>query len=95
MRAANRVPDLMSAADFRTGMMPDGSARWELIDVIPHAMEPASPWHGAIQAEVMRLIGNHLADLRPACRIAVEAGIQPRVCADHNIRVPDVVGRLL
>jgi len=53
-------------------------------------MAPASPRHGAIQAEVTRLIGNHLADLRPACRIAVEAGIQPRVRADHNIRVPDV-----
>jgi len=53
-------------------------------------MAPASPLHGAIQGEAARLIGNHLAAVRPECRIVVEPGVRPRVRADHNIRVPDL-----
>jgi Uma2 family endonuclease len=52
-------------------------------------MAPASPRHGAIQNEAGRLIGNHLAESRPACRVITEPGIQPKVRANLNVRVPD------
>lgn len=45
---------------------------------------------GTIQSELCRLIGNRLADARPACRVIIEPGIQPKVRADLNVRVPDL-----
>ena len=55
-------------------------------------MAPASPRHGAIQGEASRLIGNHLAEMSgPACRVVIEPGIQPKVRADVNVRIPDLV----
>lgn len=89
----------MSAATQRLAPMtvteflawdPPGGDRWELVDGEPRAMAPASPRHGAIFAEVARLIGTHLADLRPACRIIAEPGIQPRAHGIDNVRVPDL-----
>jgi Uma2 family endonuclease len=53
-------------------------------------MAPASPRHGAIQSESARLIGNQLAESRPACRVITEPDIQPKVCANLNVRVPDL-----
>jgi Uma2 family endonuclease len=79
----------MTAIEF-LAWNPQGSDRWELIDGAPCAMAPASPRHGAIQSEATRLIANHLADTRPACTVFVEAGVQPKVRADVNVRVPDL-----
>ena len=46
----------------------------------------------AIQGEASRLIGNHLAEMSgPACRVVIEPGIQPKVRADVNVRIPDLV----
>jgi len=89
MSAANQMPPAMLVADF-LAWNPPGGDRWELIDGTVRAMAPAAPRHGAIQGEVTRLIGNHLAETRPACRVVVEPGIQPRVRADLNVRVPDL-----
>jgi Uma2 family endonuclease len=89
MSAANQLPAAMTAAEF-LAWNPQGSDRWELIDGTPRAMAPAAPRHGAIQSEVTRLIGNHLAESRPGCRVIIEPGIQPKVRADLNVRVPDL-----
>lgn len=43
--------------------------RWELRDGVPAAMAPASDDHGAIQAELARLIGNHFTTRPGACRV--------------------------
>ena len=88
MSAASR-PLPMTVAEF-LAWNPAESDRWELIDGIPRAMAPSAPRHGAIQAETARLTGNHLAETRPACRVITEAGIQPRVRAGFNVRVPDI-----
>jgi hypothetical protein len=80
----------MSVAEFLAWEPPDGGDRWELIDGTPQAMAPAAPTHGAIQAEAARLIGNYLAEVRPHCRVIIEPGIQPRVRAKINVRVPDL-----
>jgi Uma2 family endonuclease len=88
MSAANQLPPVMTVADFLAWDSPGD--RWELVEGAPRAMAPASPPHGFIQAEAARLIGNHLAEQRPRCRVATEAGVQPRVRADLNVRVPDL-----
>jgi Uma2 family endonuclease len=87
MSAANQLPYLMTVAEFLDWETPDGSDRWELIDGTPEAMAPASDRHGAIHGEVARLIGNHLADKRPDCRVIIESGTRPN---EHNVRVPDL-----
>jgi Uma2 family endonuclease len=89
MSAANQLPTAMKAVEFLAWNAPGGD-RWELVDGVPRAMAPSSPRHGAIQAEAARLIGNRLAGLRPACRVITEAGIQPKVRSDLNVRVPDL-----
>jgi Uma2 family endonuclease len=65
-----------------------GDDRWELIDGTPRAMAPATPRHGAIQNEISRLIGNHLAEQRPGCRTITEPGIQPKVRASRMCACP-------
>ena len=91
MSVANQLPASMTVAEFLAWIPPDGSDRWELIEGAPRAMAPASPRHGAIQGEAARLIGNRLADLAgPPCRVIVEPGIQPKVRADWNVRIPDL-----
>jgi Uma2 family endonuclease len=88
MSAANQMPPFMAVADFLAWESPGD--RWELVEGVPRAMAPAAPRHGAIQGEVARLIGNHLAETRPECRVIIEPGVQPRVRANLNVRVPDV-----
>jgi Uma2 family endonuclease len=86
MSAASQL-HFFTAEEFLAWEPPDGSDRWELVDGVPVAMAPASDRHGAIQAEAARLIGNHLADTRPDCRVISEPGTQP----DHiNVRIPDL-----
>lgn len=87
MSAANQLPHLMTVAEFLDWPTPDGSDRWELVDGVPVAMAPASDRHGAIHAETARLIGNHLAEHRPDCRVLVEPGTRP---SEHNVRIPDL-----
>jgi Uma2 family endonuclease len=89
MSAANQLPASMTVAEF-LGWNPQDSDRWELIDGSPQAMAPASPRHGAIQSEASRLLGNHLAETRLTCRVITEPGIQPKVRANLNVRVPDL-----
>ncbi len=81
----------MSLDEF-LGWEPDDRTvrRWELIDGVPVAMAPGNEVHGAIQAELARLIGNHLLDTASPCRIITEPGIVPRVRSDRNYRVPDL-----
>jgi Uma2 family endonuclease len=89
MSAANKLPASMTVSEF-LDWNPPGSDRWELVDGTPRATAPAAPRHGAIQSEAARLIGNHLASARPACRVIVEPGIRPKVRGNHNVRVPDL-----
>jgi len=88
MSAAKQLPAPMAVADFLAWNAPDD--RWELIEGVPRAMAPAAMQHGAILGEVGRLLGNHLAETRPSCRLVIEPGVQPRVRADLNVRVPDL-----
>lgn len=69
----------------------DASGRtWQLIDGEPVAMAPGTDAHGSIQAEISRLLGNHLLERGGRCRVVTEPGIVPHVRANRNYRVPDL-----
>ena len=88
MDAALKVPETMTTAEFLAWDAPD--KLWQLIEGTPRAMAPPSPAHGAIQAEIARLLGNHLLERGSPCRIINTPGVVPRARARQNFRVPDL-----
>lgn len=90
--SASRKPtasETMTVAEFLAWNPGDGRL-WQLVDGEPVAMAPASQTHGAIQNELGRLLGNHLAELGSRCRVVTTPGVVPRVGANENVRVPDL-----
>lgn len=65
-----------------------GGDGWQLVDGEPQAMAPASRTHGALQAELGRLLGNHLVG--GPCSVVVAPGVVPRILSRHNLRIPDL-----
>ena len=78
----------MSVAEFIAWPGDGSGARFELVDGEPRAMAPASVTHGLMQANLARLLGNHLAGTR--CHVVVAPGVIPRVRAGFNFRIPDL-----
>ncbi|WP_158258175.1 Uma2 family endonuclease [Rhodopila globiformis] len=64
--------------------------RWQLVDGEPVLMAPAADAHARIQAELVRLLGNHLLAAGSACSVVVAPAIVPRVQANENFRIPDL-----
>ena len=87
--AARKVPAVMDTAEFLAWDAPSGN-HWQLVDGEPQAMAPASRTHGVLQAELGRLIGNHLAARAPECTVVTNPGTIPRIRADANFRIPDL-----
>ena len=84
-------PARMTLAEFFAWDPEDPSVRsWQLIDGEPVAKAPATEGHGALQGEVVRLLGNHLIARGGPWRVIVEPGIVPRVRSDRNHRIPDI-----
>ena len=81
--------DLMTLAEF-LAWDPGGGRMWQLVDGVPMAMAPPSVWHGAVQAELARLIGNHLVAQGSPCALFVTPGVVTLVHADRNMRIPDL-----
>lgn len=69
---------------------PGDGRKWQLVNGEPQARAPGKPTHAFLQAELARLIGNHLLEQGSLCRVAVEPGIVPRVLSSRNLRVPDI-----
>jgi Uma2 family endonuclease len=85
------VPARMTVDEFVVWDSGDRSGRlWQLVDGEPIAMAPGSVNHGAIQGEIGRLLGNHLREARPGCRVIVTPGVVPHLNANRNFRVPDL-----
>jgi Uma2 family endonuclease len=78
----------MSVAEFVAWPRDGSGAKFELVDGEPRAMPTASVTHGLIQANIARLLGNHLADTR--WHVVVAPGVVPRVRAGFNFRIPDL-----
>ncbi|MGH6848893.1 MAG: Uma2 family endonuclease [Methylocella sp.] len=89
MSAIAKVPVRMTVAEFLAWDAGDGRL-WQLVDGEPQAMAPANRTHGAIQAELCRLIANDLAEKSGLCSVLANPGVVPRVQAEHNVRIPDL-----
>ncbi|WP_428492560.1 Uma2 family endonuclease [Rhodopila sp.] len=86
-----RLPARMTVDEFLVWDSNDVTGRrWQLIDGDPVLMAPAADVHGSIQAELVRLLGNHLVGMGSRCRVVDAPGIVPRVRANENFRVPDL-----
>lgn len=88
--ARPKLPPLMDVAEFIEWPGDGTATRYELVDGVLRAMAPPSDAHGTIQSNLIRLVGNHLARHRPGCRVVTTPGVQPRIRADWNYRVPDI-----
>ncbi len=53
-------------------------------------MAPPNRTHGAIQAELGSVVGNHLVQRGSLCTVVMNVGVIPRILAAHNMRVPDL-----
>lgn len=62
-----------------------------LIDGVPVAMNPPALRHSLLLGELAERLGHHLKATRPACRVLIEPGVQPRAGASTNVRIPDLV----
>ncbi|MBI1980025.1 MAG: Uma2 family endonuclease [Methylocystis sp.] len=85
-----KLPPLMTVADFLEWPGDGTNARYELVDGVLRAMAPPNDTHGLIQSNLAIAIGLHLRENRPGCRINVTPGVQPRLRADWNFRIPDL-----
>ena len=85
------LPTRMTVDEFLVWDSGDVTGRrWQLIDGEPVLMAPAADVHGTIQAELVRLLGNHLLAVGSRCRVVDAPGIVPKVRANENFRVPDI-----
>lgn len=85
-----KLPPLMTVADFIDWPGDGMGTRYELVDGVLRAMAPASDTHSVIQANLLYLIGAHLRQHRSTCRAGATPGVQPRLRAEWNFRVPDI-----
>ena len=86
-----RPPTRMTVDEFLVWDADDATGRrWQLIDGEPVLMAPAVDVHGRLQAEIIRLLGNHLVAARSRCSVVAAPGIVPRIRANENFRVPDL-----
>jgi Uma2 family endonuclease len=89
--ALKHPPARMTVDEFLQWDSGDYSGRrWQLVDGEPMAMAPAAAPHGTIQAELARLIGNHLIERASPGRVLTKPGIIPQVRARENFRIPDL-----
>ena len=87
---ATKLPPLLTVAGFLDWPGDGTGTRYELVDGVLRAMAPGSDVHNTIVANLSGLIWQHLRRTRPGCRLVVFMGVQPRVRAEWNYRVPDL-----
>ena len=69
----------------------DGTGRiYELVNGEVRAQDPASDAHGTIESNLNYLVASHLRAARPRCRVVANPGIQPRLRAHWNYRIPEL-----
>lgn len=84
-----KIPPVMTVDEFI--VWDDGrGGKYELVDGIVRAMSPACATHGIIQANLARLVANHLDAPGSKCRVVTEPAIETRIRARHNMRIADL-----
>jgi Uma2 family endonuclease len=89
MNIVRQPVQLMTAEEFLV-WEPGDCRHWQLVDGQPTLMPPADRSHGAMHAEIGRLIANHLLERGDPCSVVAMPATQPRVQAHSNIRIPDL-----
>ena len=79
----------MTLSEFLVWNAP-GPCRWQLIDGEALEMAPTAWLHGAVHAEFIRLLGNHLVAVGGAWRVIAAPGVVPMVRPEINFRIPDI-----
>ncbi len=90
MSALPKLPPLMDVTEFIQWPGDGTPTRYELVDGVLRAMAPPSDAHGTIQTNLAILLGVHVRRHRPGCRVVSNPGVQPRLRADWNFRIPDL-----
>lgn len=85
-----KLPPMMTAADFIDWPGDGTSTRYELVDGVLRAMAPGSDAHNTIVMTFGSLLAAHLREKRPGRRVVASPGVQPRVRAEWNFRIPDL-----
>ena len=88
--AARKQPPLMTTAEFLSWGGDGTDTKFELVEGTPRAMAPASTTHGRIHTNLVSRIDRHLEETRPAYQVVTAPGIQPKVRADWNHRIPEL-----
>ena len=92
MKVATKIERRITADEFyEMPCVGHSGGKIELVNGLLR-MQPHYPSgaHATIQANLARLIGNHLVAKRPGCRVATEGGVQTTLDARRNVRRPDV-----
>jgi Uma2 family endonuclease len=76
----------MTAAEF-LAWNPPSTQLWQLVDGEPQAMAPANRTYGSVQAELARLIANHLSERSSPCSVVANPRVIPRVLSETNCRI--------
>jgi len=85
-----KLPPMMTVADFLDWPGDGTATRYELVDGVLRAMSPASETHAIIVGNFTGFLWQHLRSVRPGCRVVASPGVQPRVRAEWNYRIPDL-----
>lgn len=90
MEPLRKQSDPMTADEFHSWPGDGRGGKYQLVDGELRAMPPASAVHGAIQANLARMVGSHLAAVGSTCREYSEPAIEVRINAAINTRIPDL-----
>ena len=88
--AVRKLPAFMTVEEFIAWPGDGTGTRYELVDGVLRAKAPASDAHNTIVSNIVGILLDLVARHRPGCRVVTTPGIQPRVTADWNFRIPDV-----
>ena len=90
MTAQRKLPPMMTVADFIEWPGDGTDTRYELVDGELRAMAPGADSHNTIVANLIGELWRHLREAGLPCRVVSAPGVQPRVRANWNFRIPDV-----
>lgn len=87
--AATKIP-LMTVDEFLVWPGDRYGTIYELVEGVPRARDSIYDVHGTIQARIGAIIAGRCDYDRTGLRVAINPGIQPRLRANWNFRIPDV-----
>jgi Uma2 family endonuclease len=92
--AARKLPELpvLMTVDEFLAWPGDGTGTvYDLVDGVLRAQAAPSDAHGRIHSNVTYLLVAHLRVHLPSCSAVIGAGVKPRLAADWNFRIPDLI----